>query len=79
MPLSILACEIYKVFQARVPATHPKITYKQFADALPPLGKPFEIVGYHDPRLDQALADAVHTCRAAGLPRCCSCESRSFA
>jgi hypothetical protein len=68
MPLSPLAREIYKVLRLRVPAIHPEMTYKQLAEPLPPLGKPFEDVGFHDPRLDQALADTVHACRAVGLP-----------
>jgi hypothetical protein len=68
MPLSELARAIYGVLRTRVPSPHPEITYKQLVTTLPPLGKPFENVGFHDPRLDQALADTVHACRAAGLP-----------
>lgn len=68
MPLSELAREIYIVLRQRVPARKPEITYRELVEALPPLGKPFEDVHWRDPRLDQALADTVHACRARGLP-----------
>ena len=68
MALSELAREIYKVLRQRVPGAHPEITYRQLVESLPPLGRPFEGVHWRDPRLDQALADTVHACGAAGIP-----------
>jgi len=68
MPLSELAREIYAVLRTRVPAPKPELTYRELVEALPPLGAPFIGVHWRDPRLDQALADTVHACRANGLP-----------
>jgi hypothetical protein len=67
MALSELAREIQSILRQRVPGAHPEITYRDLVEALPPLGKPFEGVHWRDPRLDQALADTVYACRAAGL------------
>jgi len=68
MPISILASAIYDVLRPMVPGHNVSITYTELVNALPLLPQQYANLQARDPRLDEALGELVHACRAQNLP-----------
>src|SRR4051794_27600332 len=71
MALSYLAQKIYSLLRTRVPGSPAKkclIRYHELVDAVKPLPANLADLHFRDLRLDEALGELVHACRARSLP-----------